>query len=542
MSSLLLRVFVLCTWLLSHPLMAAEPRLSPDTWEQQRTLVLAGQPVYLFLGKEGELTALQRVVRVEARMRGLEAADAAFPVQATPYGNGANTAYRISVNGKPLFNIIADDLDPADGLSLQQSASNVVERLNRLRRNYLQEHFSGALAIAFGYGIAGTVVFVGMLYLVLRLRRHALRRLPLHPDKLPGWIRARVSLRGMVLRAEGGIINLTTALCVLFLSYLWLTWLLARFPYTLPWSRRLGAFLWTLVSALLDNTVSAIPGLLTVSLIFLFTRLLSRGLRLVFGMVERGQLRFPGLHPETAGATRRLLGVVLWLLALTIAYPYFPGADSDAFKGMSVFFGLLVTLGSAGIMNHAMSGLVLVYSRALRAGDYVRIGDVEGYVTELSALSTKVMTRQEHEVTLPNAVVVGGKVENYSRPSQGRGLALTTVVSIGYDTPWRQVQAMLELAAHRTPTVDARQPIQVRQLKLQDFYVEYELQVNILPDTLPVDLFTALHGNIQDVFNEFGVQIMSPHFRAQPAQPVIVPLQNWYAAPATPPEPPQETR
>jgi small-conductance mechanosensitive channel len=103
---------------------------------------------------------------------------------------------------------------------------------------------------------------------------------------------------------------------------------------------------------------------------------------------------------------------------------------------------LLVTLGSAGIMNHAMSGLVLVYSRALRAGDYVRIGDVEGYVTELSALSTKVMTRQEHEVTLPNAVV-GGKVENYSRPSQGRGLALSTVVSIGYDTPW-QVQAMLD--------------------------------------------------------------------------------------------------
>jgi hypothetical protein len=111
-----------------------------------------------------------------------------FPL-ATAYGTGANTAYRISVNGKPLFNIIADDLDPADGLSLQQSASNVVERLNQLRRNYLQEHSSGALAIAFGYGIAGTVVFVGMLYLALRLRRHALRRLPLHPDKLPGWIR-----------------------------------------------------------------------------------------------------------------------------------------------------------------------------------------------------------------------------------------------------------------------------------------------------------------------------------------------------------------
>ena len=440
------------------------------------------------------------------------------------------------MNGKPLFNIIADDLDPADGLSLQQSAAKVVERLNHLRLNYVQEHSYGALSIAFGYGAAGTVVFAGMLYLVLRVRRHALLSLPLRPDKLPGWIRGRASLRSLVLRAEGGIIHLTTALCALFLSYLWLTWLLARFPYTLPWSLRLGAFLWELVSSLLSNAGSAIPGLVTVSLIFLFTRVLSRGLRLVFKMVECGQLRFPGLHPETAGATRRLLGVVLWLLALTIAYPYFPGADSDAFKGMSVFFGLLVTLGSAGIMNHAMSGLVLVYSRALRAGDYVRIGDVEGYVTELSALSTKVMTRQEHEITLPNAVVVGGKVENFSRPSHGRGLALTTVVSIGYDTPWRQVQAMLELAAHRTPTVDAKQRILVRQLKLQDFYVEYELQVFILPDVLPPDMYTVLHGHIQDVFNEFGVQIMSPHFRAQPDRAVMVPPENWYAAPAVSPE------
>ncbi|PXX50138.1 MULTISPECIES: mechanosensitive ion channel family protein [Aquitalea] len=520
--------------LLASLTQAAEPRLAPDNWEQQRTLVLGGQPIYLFMAKEGELTAQQRVARVQARLQALEQADASHPVEATPYGQGASAGYRLSVNGKSLFNIVAGDLDPADGLSLQQSASNVQQRLNALRLAYLEEHSSGALVSALAQSLAGSVLFAALLYLIMVLRRRALLRVSHRHALFPGWLSKRQTLRRLLQRAEGSIINLTTALCVIFLSYLWLTWLLGRFPYTLPWSRRLGSFLWQLVATLAADALSAVPGLLTVGLIFLFTRLLTRGLQLIFDMAERGQLRFPGLHPETAGATRRLLGVVLWLFALTVAYPYLPGADSDAFKGMSVFFGLLVTLGSAGIMNHAMSGLVLVYSRALRPGDFVRIGDVEGVVTELSALSTKILTRQEHEVTLPNAVVVGGKVENYSRTSPGRGLMLTTTVTIGYDTPWRQVKAMLELAAHRTSLVDHTEAVVVRQLNLQDFYVEYELQLRALADALPQEVRSELHGHIQDTFNEFGVQIMSPHFMAQPEQAVVVPAAQWYAPPAQP--------
>jgi len=512
---------------------AAEPRLAPDSWEQERTLVLGGQAVYLFLAREGELTAPQRVERVAARMQALEDADATHPVQATPFGRPGNAGYQLSVNGKPLFNILEADLDPADGLSLAESASRVQHRLEALRQAYLEEHSSGALASAAAYGLAGSVVFAGLMWLLLWLRGRALRGLPIRQDLMPAWVLRRQGLRQLVRRLERRVINLTALLGGLVLVYLWLTWLLARFPYTLPWSRRLGGFLWQQVAQLADKAVAAIPGLLTVVLIFLFTRLLTRSLRLVFEMVERGQLRFAGLHPETASATHRLLKVVLWLFALTVAYPYLPGADSDAFKGVSVFFGLLITLGSAGIMNHAMSGLVLVYSRALRTGDFVRIGDVEGVVTELSALSTKIQTRQEHEITLPNAVVVSGKVDNYSRVQPGRGVMLTVQISIGYDTPWRQVRAMLELAARRCALLDQGEACVVRQLQLQDFYVEYELQVRSLPGAQPVDVRSMLHSLILDAFNEFGVQIMSPHFRAQPDQPVLVTPGQWYAAPAT---------
>ncbi|WP_293766099.1 mechanosensitive ion channel domain-containing protein [uncultured Aquitalea sp.] len=525
--SLLCLFFVLCA-----PARAAEPRLAPDAWEQERTLTLGNTPVYLFLAREGELTPQQRVERVRARLAVLDESDAAKPVTATPFGGGASAGYRLAVNGKPLFNILAGDLDPADGLSLQQSAANVQKRLDDLRLAYLEQHSASSLSLGAGLGLLGTLVFAAILWLVLKARGLSLQKLTQRTALGPAWLRRRPELQQLLSMLERGVINITALLVGLFATYIWLTWLLARFPYTLPFSRRLGRFLFGLFGDLGASALGAVPGLLTVAIIFLLTRLLGRCVQLLFDMVERGQLSLPGMHAETIGATRRLVSTVLWLFALTVAYPYLPGANTDAFKGMSVFFGLLVTLGSAGIMNHAMSGLVLVYSRAMRPGDFVRVGDVEGVVTELSALSTKIKTRNDHEITVPNAVVVGGKVENFSRTQDGVGMMITTTVTIGYDTPWRQVKAMLELAARRTRLIDQRLPMRVRMLALQDFYVEYELQARGLPGQLSHDVRSELHGHIQDIFNEFGVQIMSPHFIAQPENNVLVPREHWYDAPA----------
>lgn len=142
--------------------------------------------------------------------------------------------------------------------------------------------------------------------------------------------------------------------------------------------------------------------------------------------------------------------MVIWLFALSAAYPFLPGANSLAFKGISVFFGLMLTLGSTGVMTHAMSGLVLIYSRALRKGDWIRLADNEGQVSEIGVLATKILTRENYIVTVPNAVVVSGKIINLSAESADGGVNLTTSVTIGYETPWRQVHAMLELAARRT--------------------------------------------------------------------------------------------
>jgi small-conductance mechanosensitive channel len=215
-----------------------------------------------------------------------------------------------------------------------------------------------------------------------------------------------------------------------------------------------------------------------------------------------------------------------------VAYPYIPGSETDAFRGVSVFVGLMLSLGSAGLVNQVMSGLVVVYARAIRAGEYVRIGEIEGVVSEVGLLSTKIATVRKEEVTVPNAVMINQATTNYSRLADRDGAVITTSVTIGYDAPWRQVHALLCLAADRTAAVRKDPPPRVAQRQLGDFYVEYLLLVNVdRPDQRPI-ILSALHANIQDAFNEFGVQIMSPHFVAQPAGTVVVPKEQWHAPPA----------
>lgn len=271
-------------------------------------------------------------------------------------------------------------------------------------------------------------------------------------------------------------------------------------------------------------------------IIFIITASILKLLKFLLNQVEAGRLSLPGIHPETVGATRKLIAVVVWLFALSAAYPFLPGANSLAFKGVSVFFGLMLTLGSAGVMNHAMSGLVLIYSRALRKGDIIRVADNEGRVAEIGMLATKIITRENYVVTVPNAVVVSGKITNLSVQNGNGGVNLTVNVTIGYDTPWRQVHAMLELAAKRAQGVDLTEPPLVRQLALMDWYIAYELQVRLLPTEALAAARNALHSAIQDVFNEFKVQIMSPNFVMQPEESVLVAKENWFAPPAGKPE------
>jgi small-conductance mechanosensitive channel len=325
---------------------------------------------------------------------------------------------------------------------------------------------------------------------------------------------------------------------VVLLTYVWLMYELMRFPYTQPWGDRLGTFLIDLFQTVFHAIVEALPDLFTVVVILVLTRIVTRLVAGLFLGVEQGRITIHGFHPETARATRRLFVFVIWIFSLTVAYPYIPGSNTEGFKGIGVLAGLIVSLGSAGLVNQVMSGLVIIYSRAFRVHDYVSIGDTEGLVTDLGLLSTKLLTIQKEEIVIPNATLVGMKAVNYTRLAHDQGSVASTSVTIGYDAPWRQVHSMLLLAASRTAGVRQQPLPRVIQRSLGDFYIEYCLMVQLLPleraEERPLVL-SELHGHIQDIFNEHGVQIMSPHFMLQPTQPVVVPKSDWFAAPASPP-------
>ncbi|UDD10417.1 mechanosensitive ion channel family protein [Klebsiella pneumoniae] len=536
------RMSIVILWALAllvlQPALAAEPRQQPTAHEQARTVTIFHQPVVMLQATFGQTTPEERVLRTRSALRAFTEDDIRQPLRVVPVIRYGQPGRLFLMNGKPVLLLSQADLDEGGDLTLDQAAQRVLARMEA-QRTSLQEQFNNRyLFISAGKALAGALLlalfYYGAFRAWRRVRRFFLLRILEKRSAIPQhW---RRYLGNIEVRLYAVLVILLGMLA----CYLWLSWAFSLFPWTRVWSESLGDWSLGVIRDLSLSIVASLPGLMIVVLIFLLTWLIIRLVKVVLDQVAAGRIQIPGIHPETVSATRRLISVVIWLFALSAAYPFLPGANSLAFKGISVFFGLMLTLGSTGVMTHAMSGLVLIYSRALRKGDWIRLADNEGQVSEIGVLATKILTRENYIVTVPNAVVVSGKIINLSAESADGGVNLTTSVTIGYDTPWRQVHALLELAARRTPGIDQQIAPVVRKLGLLDWYTSYELQVRLLPTTKLPDGRNALHSSIIDVFNEFGVQIMSPNFVMQPKAAVVVPQEAWYAAPAVAPQKPEK--
>src|SRR5262249_18029507 len=233
-----------------------------------------------------------------------------------------------------------------------------------------------------------------------------------------------------------------------------------------------------------------------------------------------------------ATPTYRIVRIAVIGFMAVVAYPYIPGSESAAFKGMSIFFGLVFSLGASSVVANMLAGYSLIYRRTFKVGDRVKINDMVGDVAEMRLQVTHLRTIKNEDVIVPNSVVLTSQVVNYSSYAARDGLILHTSVGIGYEVPWRQVEAMLLLAASRTPGLQAVPPPFVLQTSLGDFAVNYELNAYYGDAHGMAALYTALHRNIQDVFNEYGVQIMTPAYESDPASPKVVPKDQWYQPPA----------
>jgi small-conductance mechanosensitive channel len=216
-----------------------------------------------------------------------------------------------------------------------------------------------------------------------------------------------------------------------------------------------------------------------------------------------------------------------------VAYPYIPGSGSEAFKGISIFLGVIFSIGSSSFVSNTIAGYALTYRRVFKIGDRVKIEDVVGDVVQTRLQVTHLRSLKNEEVIVPNSLIVNSQVVNYSSLARKQGLILHTTVGIGYETPWRKVEAMLLLAAKRTPGLLREREAFVLLKALGDFSITYEVNAYCDDAQAMVGLYSALHRNILDVFNEHAVQIMTPAYECDPEQPKIVPKEQWFVAPAT---------
>jgi small-conductance mechanosensitive channel len=242
------------------------------------------------------------------------------------------------------------------------------------------------------------------------------------------------------------------------------------------------------------------------------TNYVVRLLRLIFGQIGKGDLKIRGFYPDWAGPTEKLIRMLVFVLALIVAFPYLPGSQSPAFKGISIFVGVLLSLGSSSAVASAIAGVILTYMRSFLVGDWVQIGDTMGEVVEKTLLVTRLLTPKAEVITIPNSTVMNGSVKNYSTEAKKAGVIFYTTVSIGFNVPWRTVHQLLVSAALATEPV-LRQPAPfVLQRSLDDFYVTYELNAYTDAPREVLNIYSDLHRNIQDKFNDAGVEICSPHF------------------------------
>jgi small-conductance mechanosensitive channel len=494
------------------------------------TLKIGNRPIVTLRGTLLGYSPKQRVEAAVSRIQLLIEQGGSGPVSAIPRPEGM----MVRIGEKGVFAVTPADINEPAGEDLGEVTRQAVRNLTQALEEVREAGRGEVLLRAIGLTVAATVILLLALALIRRIHRW----LAAHLAEVVGPRLKALAIGGFTQHIEGiilfirGVIGiLAWALAVISL-YLWIAFSFKQFPYSRPWGEQLHSYMTDGIKTILLTVAGLIPGLVIVAVIFLITRFLSRIARLFFDAVESGRVSVPGLYAETAQPTRRIITVILWLFAVVMMYPYLPGSDSDAFKGVSVFVGLLLSIGSAGTVNQAVSGLMLMYSRALRVGDYVQIGETEGTVVALGMFSTRIRTPKGEIVSFPNAVIVGTTTKNYSRAEETGGVILTTTVTIGYNAPWRQVHALLIEAARRTEGLTADPPPRVLQRSLSDFYVEYMLGARIEKPQTRIAVLDALHRNIQDVFNEYGVQIMSPHYVADPDETVWVPKEKWYEAPA----------
>ncbi|MEQ2518671.1 mechanosensitive ion channel family protein [Bacteroides zhangwenhongii] len=286
------------------------------------------------------------------------------------------------------------------------------------------------------------------------------------------------------------------------------------FPQTEGLAYRLLGYIWNPIRGIFVGIIDYIPKLFTIIVIWYAVKYLVRFVLYLAREVEGGRLKINGFYPDWAMPTFHIIRFLLYAFMIAMIYPYLPGSNSGVFQGISVFVGLIVSLGSSTVIGNIIAGLVITYMRPFKIGDRIQLNDTTGNIIEKTPLVTRIRTPKNEVVTVPNSFVMSSHTVNYSTSAREYGLIIHSEVSIGYDIPWRKVNELLIDAALNTPgVVDDPRPF-VLETSLSDWYPVYQVNAYIKEADKMPQIYSNLHQNIQDKFNEAGIEIMSPHYMA----------------------------
>jgi small-conductance mechanosensitive channel len=480
--------------------------------EKGAPVLISGEPVIWIPTGAGQYTPAVRAAGIAAR---LEEAIADRSVS-----NPAVTVVDIEDSSEvrmgPRLLMIVTAMDAKRlGAARATLAQFVAQQFEKTIRNERLRRAPGALIRSGSYGLVATVVFAILVWLIVRATRWFRQRAERWRAGRLSAVRvqdAEIVSSDRIGEAIDHTFRLVRLLLVLVAFDLYLTYVLGLFPWTRAVSYAMLGYVVTPLRTVATAFFGYLPNLLFVVFIALIIRGAIRLVKLFFSQIEEGKIVFRNFPVEWADPTYKIVRLLLVAFGLVVAFPYLPASDSAAFTGVSVFAGVLFSLSSSSAISNAIAGVVLTYTGAFRLGDRVKLGDAFGDIIETSMLATRVRTIKNEDITIPNSLVLGSAMTNYTRQASSLGLILHTSVTIGYEAPWRQIHGLLIDAALATPEILATPPPFVWQTALNDFYVTYEINAYTANARDMINTYAVLHANIQDKFFAAGVEIMSPHY------------------------------
>jgi small-conductance mechanosensitive channel len=472
-----------------------------------------GRPILMIYAQIGGFTPQERAAAIQQRIVALAKRRYISPEAIRAEERGTWT--EIMAGDERIMGVTEADAIAAERRR-SDIASEHVEIIRLVVKQYRLDHTWQRFFWAVLRSVLATAVVVGAIIILFRIRRGM-------GSRVDHWLggseiaspapSARVWLKRYLGQPLVTVGHAGFWVVVLALIQTYGTVVLSFFPATKYTSDQITNWLFYELAVFAKMVIGYIPNLILILIICLVTSYLLKVNHYLFNEVRDGNLTVHGFYPDWAEPTAKLVRCLIIVAAAIVAFPYLPGSESPAFKGISVFLGVLLSLGSTSAVAHGVAGTILTYMRAFQVGDFVRIGNDVGEVVEKTLLVTRICTQKREVVTIPNGTVLGGVVVNYSAEAKQKGVIFHTTVTIGYSAPWRKVHELLLAAALVTDDVLHDPPPFVLQTALNDFYVAYELNAYTAKPSEMLHTYSVLHQNIQDRFNEAGVEINSPHYR-----------------------------